>query len=122
MIVGDKKNLERNLEEFENIQDLQKIFSSRKKVSYSRDNSDDESTNEEDKERLRRVYEFVSTSPEKSVEIEYLEKDSCRDINNNVEKELHGNFLPIISNIPFLFVTQYYVFLFELLLQSLMEV
>ena len=27
VIVGDKKNLERNLEEFENIQDLQKIFS-----------------------------------------------------------------------------------------------
>ena len=112
VIVEDKKNLERNLEEFENIQDLQKIFSSRKIACFSRDISDNESANEEDKERLRRVYEFVSTSPEKSVDNEYLEKESCRDINNNVENELRGNFLPVILNISFLFLTQSYVFLF----------
>ncbi len=121
LIVEDKKNLERNLVEFENIQDLQKLFSSRKKASYSRDNSDYESENEEDKERLRRVYEFVSTSPEKSVEIEYLEKESGRDINNNVENELRGNFLSKISNFPFLFLAQSYVFLFEPWLQFLIK-
>ncbi len=78
-------------EQLDDVYDLYKIFATRKVVNYSRDNSGDDSGNEEDKEKLRRVYEFISSSPEKSVDNDNSvhEKHSDNNNNNIFENDLH---------------------------------
>jgi hypothetical protein len=78
-------------EQLDEICDLYKIFASRRAVNYSRDNSGDDSGNEEEKEKLRRVYEFISSSPEKSVDNDNSVNERHADNNNNsiFENDLH---------------------------------
>ena len=77
---------------------LLEMFASRKKHEYSYDNSDEDARNDEEKEKLRRVIEYVSCSSEKLNINEHLDAPQHDENNNKTnfanfmdDSSLHGS-------------------------------